>query len=381
MKSVGLIITRMIPGGASKIVQQIISNNGEYRFTLFTGPQDMDTNIINEIQKNAEVKVIPSLVRNIRPCLDINAYLRLKDILSQKKFDVIHTHTSKAGFIGRLAAIKNGIPKIIHTPHGSIYTKKNKIEGVPQFSLGKSLIRKAERFVGKDTTYLTVLSQHEREICINMGLGTEKNIIVIPNGIDYREFSISQRERNNVRIELNINPDDLMLLSVGRLSAEKGHSILIKAFLRALSDNPKLKLAIVGDGPLKSKLVKFSEQSENKGKILFYGYKKNIRKYLASADVFVLPSLYEGFGLAVIEAMAMGLPVIATTVGGIPEIISDGIEGYLVEPSNCIALATKILHLSASSETRRNMGVAGKEKAKQFSLEKMLQGYYNLYRN
>jgi glycosyltransferase involved in cell wall biosynthesis len=588
MKSIAVVITRMIPGGASQVVRQIIYGgmgrlsvnsdqltvNSEkhaekYNFTLFTGFEDLDEQIIDDLKPYCKVIQIPSLVRNISPLKDYSAYRELLCEFRKSKFDVVHTHTSKAGFIGRLAAAKAGVPVIIHSPHGTIYTSDCNIDGVPTFSFGKRLLQIAERYAGSKTTFLTTLSQHEKDICIELGLSNEDNTKIVPNGIDCADFAVREADRDLARKSLGYGSDDIVLLSVGRLSSEKGHAVLLEAFNQVIGKegeviseqltvksvreksvnsedeeferstsniehriknkegNPtnfknknnflsndfvknelkpeiknlkseipntdhrlstdRLKLVLVGDGPEMSALMKqasgnrllvnsgdgksvnsnqlsviskegevISEQltvnsedeeferstsniqhrtsngegtvdqkagsrdqsseeehdenfknkndfvpndfienelkSEIKNQkseimttdhrspnITFKGHQDNIKPYLAAADIFVLPSFYEGFGIAVIEAMAAGIPVIASDVGGLPEIITDEDNGILFASGNAEDLAEKILFLTNSLKKRNAIGKAGKKRAEDFSTEKMLQGYFDLY--
>jgi len=456
MKRIAVIITRMISGGASRVVQQIIEGGREltesrnqkmeltesgarqitvndekekqtakYEFYLFTGVEDIDEQLITEISEYCHVVTIPSLVRNISPFQDYAAYRQLVCELRKGKFDVVHTHTSKAGFIGRIAAAKAGVPVIIHSPHGTIYTADSNIDGVPQFSLGKKILQFAERFAGRKTTFLTTLSKHEKEICIEIGLSTESNTIVVHNGITCTDFFVSKEQKKAAKELLHFSDSDIVLVSVGRLSSEKGHSVLIEAFerlQRKTHDTPNivqnnsddlisnteycgesnLHLIIVGDGPDMADLQKQAavlglrydilgrkqnEKTKNDeilkyntpSSLLLAGHCNDVRQYLAAGDIFILPSLYEGFGIAVLEAMAAGLPVVVTNVGGLPEIIQDGVHGFLVSPYDSDALAAKINVLIASPEKRVLMSQGNKKYSEQFSTARMLASYFKLY--
>ena len=325
---------------------------------------------------------MPSLIRKISPLKDYAAYKCLVCELRKEKFDVVHTHTSKAGFIGRLAAAKVNVPIIIHSPHGTIYTTDSNIEGVPKFSLGKRLLQLAERFAGKKTTFLSTLSKNEKQICLELGLSTEQNSIVIPNGIDCAKFALTDIDRTVAKKELGIEPKEIMLLSVGRLSSEKGHSLLIEAFGKVNKNNDcikNLKLFLLGEGPEKTKLQQTVESLNLSSQVFLPGHCCDIRKYLAAADIFIAPSLYEGFGIAIIEAMAAGLPVIASDTGGIPEIITDNKNGILFQTGNSAELSKKILDLLNSPEKMQTIAEAGRIRANHFSEETMLHNYFCLY--
>ena len=404
MKNIALIITRMISGGASTVVRQIIEGaalreKGKYKFTLFTGIEDLNENLINELSEYCTIIKIPHLIRNISPLKDYKAYRSLICELRKENFDVVHTHTSKAGFIGRLAAAKVRIPMIIHSPHGTIYHSNSNIEGVPESSFGQKILQMAERFAGGKTTYLTTLSQNEKEICIKLGLSMNENTVVVPNGINCKNFALSEVEKERARKEVGISDDTAVLLSVGRLSPEKGHAILINAFAGAIqktADSEKIssiKLILLGDGTERSELIQQCEKLglqtatsiENdifktvEPVVFFPGHCCDIRRYLAVADAVIIPSLYEGFGIAVIEAMAASLLVIASDVGGIPEIITDNKDGILVEPGNSERLAEGITELLTDPEKMRNIAESAQLRSDDFSEENMLDNYFKLY--
>lgn len=377
LKSVAIIITRMIPGGASKIVSDIIvGGNGLYNFTLFTGQADFDKETVEKLAVYCKIIIIPDLIREISLIKDFSAYKHLSKELKAGEFDVVHTHTSKAGFVGRMAAAKAKIPVIIHSPHGTIYSCDS-IEGVPKLDLGKKLLQIAERKAGEKMTYLTTLSEHEKQICLNLRLSTAENTVVIPNGIDLEKFLILASDRRKARDELNIAKGEFVILSIGRLSPEKGHNVLLDAFSDIVEKYPNTKLFFVGDGGEKAKLQTQAESF--KDNVVFTGHKNNVKPYLAIADIFVNPSFYEGFGIAILEAMAAGLPVIASASGGVPEIISDENDGLLFKAGDVKQLKRKISRLIDDEKIRHRIGKNAKMRSQCFSTEKMLKKYFALY--
>jgi len=401
MKRIAVIITRMIRGGASTVVRQIIegacslhAKEEKYQFTLFTGTEDLDEKLISEISEYCSVIKVPSMIRDISPIRDYSAYRQLLCEFRRNHFDIVHTHTSKAGFIGRMAAAKAKIPTIIHTPHGTIYTNDSNIAGVPKFSTGKKVLQAVERFAGKRTTVLTTLSRHEKDICINLKLSKKENTVIIPNGINCAYFALTDQYKIKASKEFAVDKKDIVILSIGRLSSEKGHSLLIDAFAelhKKYSDSENLKMILLGEGPEKKNLMAqaaeygfYSVNSNSTERLLankvnFPGHACDIRKYLAVSDIAVIPSLYEGFGIVVIEAMAAGIPVIASDVGGIPEIITNGINGILFNPGSSSEIALQILNLIQNPAKRRNIIEEAKKRANFFSEKNMLDAYLKLY--
>ncbi|MFZ2658162.1 MAG: glycosyltransferase family 4 protein [Victivallales bacterium] len=380
MKKIGLVITRMVKGGASHIVRSIIhGGKDKFEFTLITGTQDISDNELDGLKSDCKIILIPSLAREINPFKDVKAYLHLKREFLSNKFDVVHTHTSKAGFLGRLAASNACIPRIIHTPHGTIYSANSRIKGVPTPKLGKYPFLIAERFAGRKQNFLTVLSTNERDISIGLQLSTREDTVVVPNGIDLDKFNFNNGFRSQSRKTLGLSESDMLIFSAGRLSHEKGQSVLISAFRQAYKTNKNLKLGIAGDGPLMQEIADANKDLIVSGIFKLYGHTDNIRLYLSAADIFAMPSFYEGFGLSMLEAMASGLPVIASDVGGIPEIVENEKEGFLVNPGDISALAARILDLGFSSDARSKMGSFGKTKSQGYSVQEMLRKYFELY--
>jgi glycosyltransferase involved in cell wall biosynthesis len=399
MKRIAEVITRMVAGGAALNVRALIEGGqGRYDFTLFTGPEDLPEPELVNLRQLCPVVMIPEMGRSIRPRDDWHAYRHLGGEFRKGSFDVVHTHTSKAGFLGRMAAAKASVPTVIHSPAGTIYAAGSQIPGVPSGGLKLAMLRLAEQVAGRCTTWLTTLSQDERDICIRLGLSRADNTVVIPNGIDLAAFRPLEGDRVDVRREFGIDGEALLVLSVGRLSKEKGHDVLIEAFAQVADRLPRARLMMVGDGPERKALEEKSRcpsleslsgrwgrgglgqpGTANSARVLFPGHRDDVARLLAAADLFVLPSRYEGFGLAVLEALAAGVPVIASRVGGVPEIIRDGIDGRLVPGGDAGALAEAIAGLFADAAARDRLGQAGQRRAQAFSREKMLAMYYQLY--
>ena len=384
MKIIGIVITRLIPGGATQIVKNIIANgNHEYKFILFTGEEDFSENEYAQIKNVCDLIIIPNMVRNIAPYKDYMAYRHLLGEFKKLNLDVVHTHTSKAGLLGRLAAKKAHVKNIIHSPHGSIYLSNSNIEGVPSLSIAKRILQSAERYAGKSTSFLTVLSEQEKQINIKFNLFNKDKIIIIPNGIELNKFTVAESFRISSRKMLSVD-ESFNIVCVGRLSSEKGYNLVFEAIKKLCShlENINFSVIIVGDGPEMNNLKKMAASVENEYncKTFFAGYQNDIKKYLAAGDIFVLPSYYEGFGLAVVEAMTAGLPVIASNVGGLPEIIEDQLNGILFKPGDATDLSEKILTLINSEKIRHKLSKNALLKAKEFDIKKMLDKYYSLYK-
>ncbi|MBN1865101.1 MAG: glycosyltransferase family 4 protein [Victivallales bacterium] len=451
MKKVGIVITRMISGGASGVVEQIVRGGaGRYDFTLYTGPEGMDRGLVKRLDGLCRVVEIPSLCRDISPWNDWQAYRGLVCEFRKAGHDVVHTHTSKAGFLGRLAARRAGVGRIIHTPHGTIYSGDAMISGVPRLSFVRYILILAERYAGRRMDILTTLSEDEKRVCLELGLSSEGKTEVVYNGIDFERFSACRSRRADARKDLGFEDGDLVVTSVGRLSPEKGHSVLVDAAAKVAEGLDSaggiyscVKVVLVGEGPERERLEKqmadvpaslfelrrgmqvsgvretnnqypmsnvqypmskgvgaevgdggrgsvignrgavvggtTNDQQPRAFSVIFAGQSEDVCRYLAASDIFVMPSYYEGFGIALAEAMAAGLPVVASRVGGIPEIVSDNLDGLLCTPGSRDELAEKILSLVQNPELKDKLAVNAGSRAEFFSEKRMLEAYFRIY--
>ena len=186
--------------------------------------------------------------------------------------------------------------------------------------------------------------------------------------------------RLKTRISLNIDDDSLVIIHVGRFSPQKNHRLLIESFSRVLSKINNVKLVIVGDGDLRPEIEGIVNRNGLNNHIKFLGVRKDIADLLSASDIFVLSSDWEGLPLTVIEAMAAGKPVVATAVGGVPELIKDNVNGFLVQPKDPDSLAQALIKMAGDREASREMGAMGRKMAREkFDIRIMAKAYENLY--
>ena len=380
------VITRLIQGGAQRVCLDLIENldSQKYECTLVCGGQAGSEGSFFEEAREKKINFIraPFLVREISPFKDLLAFFHLLFLFSSRRFSIVHLHTSKAGVLGVLAARLAGVPVIIYSSHGHIFDSRAKIRGLPPRLLNFLFwIRKKIYDLSDRVIVLTSEDSKEQE---RLGLGTHGKFKIIPNAIDLKRFSRTRTRvasLESLRRALDLKAGDFpILLCVARLSPEKGVEHLIRAVPLLTAKLPHLKLWIAGDGPERKNLEKLADALKLKGRIHFLGRRHDVPELLALADIFILPSLYEAMGIAIAEAMAAGLPVIATKVGGVPGIIDDGVHGILVEPQSPEALAEAIEHLAADRTLRERMGANAFERAQQlFSMNTMIHSVTELY--
>ena len=342
---------------------------------------EAETRLVNEQlttanKRGIEVIDLPSLVRRISPLNDIKAFISIFRFLRRSKPDIVHTHTSKAGILGRLAAWMARVPIIIHTPHGHVFYGH----------FGRSLSRiflQMEKLLGRITHHHIALTPEEGNDYLNLGVAKSNNISVIHSGVDLNCFKRSVTKSNPKRNELGISPDSLVVGYVGWLIPIKGVTYLVNAMAKIVEQHPKSLLVLVGKGDDKGEEeIKLKEQVERAGladKVRFLGWRPDVDEIMGCFDIFVLPSLNEGMGRVLVEAMAAGLPIVASRVGGIPDLVKHGENGLLVPPADTSALEKAISSLLHDGARRKRMGKAGKKMCGPYSAEAMVEQIDVLY--
>ncbi|MFO0730150.1 MAG: glycosyltransferase family 4 protein [Nitrospiraceae bacterium] len=296
-------------------------------------------------------------------------------IFRREKPVLVHTHTSKAGVLGRIAAWIARVPAVVHTPHGHVF--------YGHFgSATTKLFLHIERWLSRFTHRMVALTEAERADHLDRAVGEAGKFAVVPSGIDldrFRQVAVGDKAAPET---FACPPDAFVVGSVGWLTGIKGHRFLIEAVAELAADHPDLHLVIVGSGDLKGALEQLATSLGLRKRVHLIGRREDVDLCLAGMDLFVLPSLNEGMGRALIEAMAAGLPAIATRVGGVPALIEDGRTGLLVPPADSHALAAAIRTLVEDPARRRAMGAAGQASVtERFSDGAMVRSLERLYRD
>jgi len=371
------IITRLDKGGSAENTFLTVKGLDKKRYdvTLMSGPvQDPSQERRSQVEE-CGIQYIhnPVLVRNINMVYDAIALFKICRFLTKEKFDVVHTHTSKAGLLGRFAAKFAGAPLVVHTPHGHVFfgyfgPLKTKI-----FIL-------LEKLANRMTDKIVALTHREKADYISYRTCPEEKITVIHSGIELnklQEYTLA--EKTKLKKEVGLPEDSFVVGTVGRLVPVKGPEFLIKASQTIIPAHPNTYFLFAGDGPLKKDLQKKAKEAGEEKNIVFLGWRDDIAHILSVFDVFCLPSLNEGMGRVLVEAMAHGIPIVASEVGGIPDLITPGKNGFLVPPKNPEELAKHIQILIEDENKRRKMGEAGKKMAPRFSHDTMVKNIAELY--
>ncbi|AMV19702.1 Putative glycosyltransferase EpsD [Planctomyces sp. SH-PL14] len=283
------------------------------------------------------------------------AYRRLKEILVDEQIDIIHTHNTCPQFYGAFAAWQTKIPCILNTQHG---------RGSGPRLKDQTMFMIANRF----TRRVVGVSNDSARLCQEQDRGSAHKIIAIQNGIDSTRFAYTGPTDANVAI------------SVARLSPEKDFPTLLRATKLTAQSVPDFRLRLVGDGAERKGLETLSRELGIADRVEFLGERSDIPSLLAQAGFYVSSSKTEGISLTVLEAMAVGLPVVTTAVGGNPEIVAEGTTGHLVPPQNPEALAQAIVEMCGKRSTWNGMGRAARERIEQqFEIRTMIRQYERLY--
>jgi glycosyltransferase involved in cell wall biosynthesis len=312
-------------------------------------------------QSGVEFVHLEQLRRPISPWRDLRGFAELYRLLRRQRPVLLHASSSKAGVIGRLAAVAARVPVRVFTVHGWAFSAHS--------GAASALYRWADRIAGSTTTATICVSQRERDDGLNARTCRADRTVVIPNAVDVDAYPQAPLERMVPR-----------LISVGRLAAPKDWSTLLSALTR-LGPRAFAEMVIVGDGPEREGVEDELARRSLDRRVRLLGERGDVPELLADADVFLLASRSEGLPLSVIEAMAAGLPVVASDVGGLRELVRDGETGTLVPPGDPAALANALRPLVADRELRRRFGSAGRERAKGlFDLSGFRRAHLELYR-
>lgn len=385
MKKVIHVITRMDMGGSAQntLLTCLGIDKRKYQVILVIGSSvesimtDREQGIVSRqlrLASEAGVRIIimESLLRRIDPLKDLSAFYFLYRLFKREKPDIVHTHTSKAGIVGRWAAWLARVPVIVHTPHGHVF-----------FGHFKELLSKTfyyvEKFSEPITDCLIALTEGEKKDYFNLNLVSKDKVATIHSGVDTCRFSEIMTDLKETRKRLGLPMDKPVVGFIGWLLPIKGPTLLLEAMKEVWRKYPDAQLVYIGKGEQEAELRLNAQQTGAGSNIHFLGWREDVPELVHMLDILVLPSFNEGMGRVIIEAMAASKPVIGSNVGGIPDLIEHEVNGLLFPVGNTAALSGSILRLLADDEGRRKMGSMGKLKAGQYDLSDMIDKIEKLY--
>ena len=367
------VITRMIVGGAQENTLYTVEglhNDSRFEVVLLTGPSPGPEGELLEKKSGTplDIRVIRHMQRAINPIRDIMAIWNLWKIFKRERPHIVHTHSSKAGILGRVAAWFAGVPVIIHTIHGLPFHPY-------QSSFLNSLYCFLERIGTRISDKIIVVAHAMRDSCLRCGIGTPSKYIRIFSGMNVDDFINSEKHRDSMRKKLGLAPDDFVLIKIARFFPLKGHDDLIEIVQSLKSDIPRMKCILLGDGILQEDLKKTIEKYGLSEYFIFAGLVSpdEVAHYISAADIVIHTSYREGLARIIPQGLLAGKPVLTYRIDGAPEVIDDYKNGRLITAGDIEGMAKAVLDVYVSySEYQERVEIQRKTLSQNFSVPKMI---------
>lgn len=372
-----LIITGLATGGATNVVLDIAShfnNHPDFDIQLLTGPVPAGKNDVTHLayERGITTRVIPSLINHINPIVNAKAVADIWRIIVQGNYDIVHTHSSVAGVVGRLAAFAARTCVIVHHVHGW-GLQEGMSTGTRMLYLG------LERLCAKFTDRIIAVSRPDIQKGQAHGIGREDKFALIYNGIALEEFR-QPVDDQQVRSELGLDPDCKLVGMIGRLDEQKNPLDFIRAASIVTKSYSKVQFLIVGGGSLRPECERLINELNLKEKFFLLGYRNDVARILSTLTITAMSSLWEGLPIAFLEAMTAGKPIVANNVDGASDVVIDGETGFLVPPHQPSKMAERILYLLNNEKLCNEMGHIAQQRSRHFSTQRMVRQIESLYR-
>ncbi len=367
------VITRLELGGAQQNTLYCCANHDrkKYEVILISG---MGGYLDKEAEKIADCKTyfLPELKHPISPWWDLRAYFKIVSILEKERVDLVHTHSSKAGILGRWAAKKAGVPHIVHTVHGWGFHEK-------QFFLTRWFYLFLEKATAVITGTLITVSEDNRKEGLAFDIGREAQYRVIHSGIDPWKYQLSFLAVRRARTKLRTRGLPCVLV-LSNFKNQKSPLDVVEVVETLRGKVPYVLVLWAGDGPLLEKVEREIKARGLERHFILLGWREDVAELLAASDALLLTSLHEGLPRVVLQAMAAGKPVVATAVNGTPEAVQNGVTGFLHGPHDTKAMAESLFRILSNPSLGRKMGKAGNRGLKgTFLIGQMLKEIEELY--
>lgn len=371
------VITRLNVGGPALHVSILTAGLDPARFETMlvvgrVGTAEGDMRELGRTSAAVDPVVVPSLGRSIGLLRDLQALWSVTRLARAYRPAIVHTHLAKAGFIGRIAARLSGARVVVHTYHGTVF----------QGYFGRreaSLYLRIERLLARLTTRLVAVTDSQRDDLVRLRIAPASKIVVVPLGLELAPLR-APVDTAACRAAFGIGSADAVVGTVARLVAIKDLGTFLRGVALLAERRPDLVALIVGDGEERASLQRLARELGIAARCRFAGWRSDLRQVYGAVDVVALTSLNEGSPVSLIEAMAAGLPVVATDVGGVSDVVADGRTGFLVPPRDEAALADMLGRCLALPDRGRGMGAAGRERAfARHDARRLITGIEELY--
>ncbi|NNN06017.1 MAG: glycosyltransferase family 4 protein, partial [Elusimicrobia bacterium] len=327
-----------------------------------------------QVRRDPSVRAIfiPALTREIAPGRDLLALFQLANVFLAEKPDIVHTHSSKAGILGRLAAALAGVPVVVHTYHGFGFHDR-------QNALIKAVYVALERLCAPLTTKLIFVSRANAEYAEKHRLGRAADAALIRSGVRLDDFPASV-DKDALKMSAGIGRHATLVVSIGNLKPQKNAGDFVAAAARAAKAAPHARFVFIGDGPQRRALEAKAFTLGLNDRLFFLGWRRDAARWLAAADVFALTSLWEGLPRALVEAMRTGLPSVCYATDGVVDVLHDGVTGLLAPPGDVEAFAQKLTNLLLDAGLRARLGAAARASiGPEFDIDEMVRAQERLY--
>jgi glycosyltransferase involved in cell wall biosynthesis len=370
------VITKLELGGAQEVALYVVSHldRSRFRSLLVTGPGGLLTDEAKALP-GVDVHILPSLARRVHALTDLVAFVELIRLFRRFRPTIVHTHSSKAGILGRWAAWWAQVPVIVHTIHGYGIT--------PAQSpwLRRALIL-LERMTGWITTHWIAVAQADIKTGIEWGLFDRTQVSVVRPGIDPRPFqtAIDPTTRHALRAEFGAGPADYLVGTVACLKPQKAPDDFVAVAKQVCDVTPEARFVLIGDGDLRLRIESLIKQSGLHNRLHLAGWRRDISTVMKVFDAFLLTSHWEGLPRVLLEARTIGLPIVATRVGGVEEVVVRGRHGWLSDAGDIAGLATQLIRILQNRAVLPHGRPHPVEPLpKEFHLEEMVKQYESLY--
>ena len=367
------VITRLDLGGAQQNTLHTVRTLDRARFEplLVSGEGGL---LDDEVRRDPRVRArfVSSLSREVSPARDLLALFELANLLRAERPDVVHTHSSKAGILGRLAAALAGVPVVVHTYHGFGFHDR-------QAPAVRGLYAALERLCARLTTRLVFVSRANAAYAEAHGLGRAEGATIIRSGVRLADFP-AKVEKAALKTSAGIGMHKPLVVSIGNLKPQKNAADFVAAAAKVAANLPEARFVFIGDGPERRALEARAFALGLNGSLLFLGWRRDAAQWLAAADVFVMTSLWEGLPRALVEAMRTGLPSVCYATDGVIDVLRDGENGCLAAPGDVDALAGKLTSLLLDEALRARLGAAARASiGPEFDIDGMVRAQEELY--
>ncbi len=352
------IVTRLMVGGPS--IQTILLTEGlskdGFRCTLIYGTEDPHEGNMRHLaqSKGLQSIVLPELGKQINPKADLIALVKLYKLMKRERPHVVHTHLTKAGVLGRLAARMAGVPVIVHTYHGYSLAYYGWLK--------TRIFLEIDRLMNSLSDKIIAISKSmSKELVDNYGIIKREQAIVIPVGLELDSLAECHTLKGQFRQELGVSHTTILVGIVSRLVPVKNHKLFLSAVEEVTKQFSDILFLIIGDGELRQELEEYVEKAKLEKWVRFLGWRRDLTRIYADLDCAVLTSNSEGTPVALMEALSARCPVVATDVGDVREVVQDQESGYLVESNNSAALANAIISILQNPDKAQRMAEHGRQ--------------------